>query len=69
MANSIHSLLSNTRNKTYFVALGAGKSVDFKLKFGVNICVSKEFFVVATVDCTDLRYVCVYKACHGKASL
>ncbi|XP_064385955.1 metalloprotease TIKI homolog [Halichondria panicea] len=24
MANSIHSLLSNTRNKTYFVALGAG---------------------------------------------
>ncbi len=70
MANSIHSLLSNTRNKTYFVALGAGKSVDFKLKnFGSIFVYVRNLFVVATVDCADLRYVCVYKACHGKASL
>ena len=75
MANSIHSLLSNQRNKTFFVALGAGKSVDLKFKCLVNVSIQ---FCVLTesincccdcAHCTDLWYVCVYKVCRGKAIL
>ena len=70
MANSIHSLLSNQRNKTFFIALGAGKwSIKCLVNVSIPFCVLGNLFVVVTVHCTDLWYVCVYKVCRGKAIL
>lgn len=50
MANGIHELLSNTRNKTFFIALGAGESI-------VQFCV----FVDA--GSAEIVYYMSYQAC------